>query len=322
MKQNVAVILPCYSVRQEILGVLQKIGTEVHTIIVVDDACPQNTGQWVKDNFHDPRLIVLELESNQGVGGAVMAGFKKALELESDILVKLDGDGQMDPRAIPQLIHPLAQLEADCTKGNRFYAPEYLVSMPKLRLLGNGFLSFINKLVSGYWNIMDPTNGFLAIQSRIVPYLPLEKIDKGYFFESDILVRLNILRAVVQDIPMKAFYGNEKSHLRISRVLFHFPGLYWSMFWKRIFYNYFLRDFNLGSVSFLLGSFLLLFGASFGAWKWIEGSFDQTNATAGTVMLSALPVILGFQLLLFGLQIDILSVPKTPLIQNLLHKKK
>ena len=185
--------------------------------------------------------------------------------------------------------------------------------MPKLRVLGNTLLSFANKLISGYWDLMDPANGFTAIHRTALSAVPLDKIDPRYFFESDMLFRLNVARAVVADLPMRAVYADEKSNLRIGRVLLVFPWQYLNRFVKRLCFNYFLRDFNAGTLALLFGLLLVASGTVFGLYHWMAGDFSGTEATAGTVMLAALPVILGFQLLLFFLQFDIMSVPKRPL---------
>lgn len=308
-----AVVIPCYRVRRHIEDVLAGIGPEVDGIFVVDDCCPEGTGRFVEETVKDPRVRVIFHAENRGVGGAMITGYRAALEAGAEIVVKLDGDGQMDARLVPQLTAPLRAKTADYAKGNRFFHPDYLLRMPKIRVLGNTLLSFANKLISGYWDLMDPANGFTAIHRTALQLLPLEKIDPRYFFESDMLFRLNVARAVVTDMPMRAVYAGEKSNLRIGRVLLVFPWLYLNRWVKRLFFNYFLRDFNAGTLALVFGLILVTFGTVFGLYHWLAGEFSGTEATAGTVMLAALPVILGFQLLLFFLQFDILSVPKKPL---------
>jgi glycosyltransferase involved in cell wall biosynthesis len=306
----VAVIVPSYKVKDSILGVLSKIGPEVGKIYVVDDACPQGTGNFVKENCTDDRVEVLYNPENLGVGGAVMTGYRKALAEGCRIMVKIDGDGQMDPLLIPRFIDPIIRKEADYVKGNRFYDLSYLRKMPVMRRLGNSMVSFISKLASGYWNVMDPSNGFTVISATALKHLPLEKIDRRFFFESDMLFRLNTIRAVVQDLPMHAEYGTEKSNLRISRVLVQFPFKYMNRLTKRIFYNYFLRDFNIGTLELMMASIFLLFGFIFGGIHWISSLETLHPATAGTVLLAGLPTILGFQSLLAFLHYDLANIPQ------------
>ena len=310
----VAVVIPSFNVKETILDLLAKIGPVVDRIYLVDDACPQKSGLYVSDNTKDPRIKILFHPVNLGVGGAVKTGYKAALDAGADIIVKLDGDGQMDPLLIPRLIEPLIREEADYIKGNRFYDLGYLKKMPGIRRIGNSMISFINKMTSGYWNIMDPSNGFTAINSVALRSLPLEKIDNRFFFENDMLFRLNTIRAVVQDFPMKAAYGFEKSNLKIWKVLFFFPFMYGNRFIKRIFYNYFLRDFNIGSLELVLTGIFLLFGVIFGGIKWLNSIQTVHPATAGTVLLAGLPVILGFQSLLSFLHYDVANIPKRPLV--------
>jgi len=306
----IAVIVPSFKVKDKILGVLSGIGPEVGRIYVVDDACPEGTGNFVKENCADPRVEVLFNSRNLGVGGAVITGYKKALEEGCMIMVKLDGDGQMPPSLIPKLIGPIVRQEADYVKGNRFYDLNFLKSMPASRQFGNSMVSFISKMACGYWNIMDPANGFTAISAKALSHLPLEKTDRRFFFESDMLFRLNTIRAVVKDLPMYSEYGTEKSNLRISRVLIQFPFKYMNCLIKRIFYNYFLRDFNIGSLELLMAFIFLVFGFVFGGVHWIASLETLHPATAGTVLLAGLPIILGFQSFLAFLHYDVANIPQ------------
>lgn len=308
-----AAILPCYKVRDFVLPVIQQIGPMVDAIYVVDDACPEKTGEYVRQNCRDPRVRVVTNEKNMGVGGATLAGFKKALEDGATLLVKLDGDGQMDPSFIPHLVTPLQEGTADYAKGNRFFSLEYLKTMPRIRLFGNSVLSFFTKLSSGYWRIMDPTNGYIAINSSVFDLLPQEKIERRYFFESDMLFRLNIIRAVVVDVPMAAKYGSEPSSLRVFSSIFSFSWKHTVRALKRVFYNYFLRDFSQGSLQLIFSFFFIGAGTSFGTWQWVMAHRERRLATSGTVMLAALPIIIGFQCFLAFLNYDVVNEPTRPI---------
>jgi len=246
---------------------------------------------------------------NQGVGGAVMTGYQAAIDDGMEIIVKVDGDDQMDPGLIPYFVAPILAGEADYTKGNRFFDLEEIRAMPKVRLFGNAVLSFMTKLSSGYWDLFDPTNGFTAIHRNVAKHLPFSKISRRYFFETDMLFRLNTLRAVVIDIPMDAKYGDEVSHLKISKIIGEFLLKHARNFAKRIFYSYYLRDMSIASIELPLGILLVLFGTTYGAVNWFSGLESGDAAPAGTVMLSALPVILGVQLILAFIGHDIASVP-------------
>ena len=314
---SVAVVIPCYRVRKHILAVIGAIGAEVETIYVVDDACPQQTGDYVAQECRDPRVRVLAHKVNYGVGGAMITGYLQALRDGADVVVKLDGDGQMDPGHIPMLVKPIVQGMADYTKGNRFYYLEGVQQMPMVRLLGNAALSFIAKFSTGYWDVFDPTNGFTAVHAKVLERLPLEKIDRRYFFESDMLFRLNTIRAVVMDVPLSARYADEESNLKIFRSIPEFAFKHTRNTLKRIFYNYYLRDFSAMSLELLLGCMALFLGVSFGSLAWIKSVRTGVVATSGTVMLAALPTLVGIQLLLSFLAADSGNVPKIPLHKRL-----
>lgn len=309
---EIAVVIPTYKARDHIFHVLNKIGTEVNRIYVIDDCCPDNTGNYVAHNCEDERVIVIKHTANQGVGGAVMTGYKAAIEDGMDIVVKIDSDDQMDPALILDFVTPIIDGEADYTKGNRFFDLEKIRSMPKMRLFGNALLSFMCKLSSGYWNLFDPTNGYTAIHADIARHLPFNKISQRYFFETDMLFRLNILRAVVVDIPMDARYGNEVSNLRISKIIGEFLAKHARNFFKRIFYNYYLRDMSLASIELPFGIVFLCFGVVYGSYHLIHSAQAGVLTPAGTVMLSAMPILAGIQFLLGFIGFDVSSVPVRP----------
>ncbi|UZX67643.1 glycosyltransferase [Yersinia ruckeri] len=292
------------------MKVIQSIDSKIDSIYVIDDKCPENTGDFILENNSDPRVKVLYNEQNYGVGGAVMHGYKRAFDDGMDIIVKIDGDGQMDPSLIPAFVAPIMKGEADYTKGNRFYSLDKISVMPKMRLFGNALLSFMTKISSGYWDLFDPTNGYTAIHREVIAHLPLDKISKRYFFESDMLFRLNTIKAVVIDIPMDAKYEDEISNLKISEIIGEFTFKHTRNFFKRVFYNYYLRDMSLASVELPLGVILFIFGMISGLVNWIAAAQSGIPATSGTVMLAGLPIILGLQLILAFIGHDISNVPK------------
>lgn len=310
MASVVAVVIPCFRVKDHILEVIAGIGPEVTQIYVVDDACPQGSGDFVSEHCQDPRVRVLKNPSNLGVGGAVMTGYAEALHRGADVVVKVDGDGQMDPALIARFVAPILKGQADYTKGNRFYDLAQVDHMPAIRLAGNAMLSLVAKLSTGYWNLFDVTNGFTAIHAKVLRRLPMEKISKRYFFETDMLFRLNTFRAVVVDIPMDARYGSETSNLIIHKVLLEFAGKHLSNFCKRIFYNYFLRDMTVASLELVAGAGMLLFGLVFGIGNWARSVSTGTMAPLGTIMLAALPTLVGLQLLLAFVAYDVANMPR------------
>jgi glycosyltransferase involved in cell wall biosynthesis len=298
-------------VAAHILDVIASVPVRVTHIICVDDACPEGSGRLVESRCRDPRVRVIYHETNQGVGGAMVTGYRAALEAGADVAVKIDGDGQMDPALIPLFADPVLAGYCDYAKGNRFHRPENLRGMPTIRLIGNGVLSFMTKLSTGYWDLFDPTNGYTAVRTHVLSQIPLDKLSKGYFFESDLLFRLNVVRAVVADVPMQAVYGDEKSSLHVRRIVLPFLKGHARNLGKRIFYNYYLRNFSIASLELALGVPLLLFGLIFGMAEWHKSNVTGVAASAGTVMLSALPVLIGLQMIMSFLQYDIAATPRT-----------
>ena len=307
--KTIVAVIPAYRVKTHITQLLKAIPPVVSKIIVIDDKCPDLSGQTAA-KVRDKRISVIYHDRNMGVGGAVITGYRKAIEYGCDIVLKIDGDGQMDPGYIPFLVEPLLRNEADYTKGNRFMDFGSLRKMPWIRLFGNSVLSFLLKMASGYWNIIDPTNGYTAVRTDILQRLNLDKISKRYFFESDMLIRLNILNAVVKDVAMPAIYGSENSSLSISRALVQFPLMLLKGFLSRIFFKYYIYDFNMASIYILIGLPMFVCGVTFGVMEWIDSMVYGTARTAGTIMLSALPIIVSFQMLLQAISIDINSIPR------------
>jgi len=310
---RVAVVIPAYRVVGQIASVISRIGSDVWRIYVVDDNCPDGTGDYVQTHCDDPRVVVLRNKVNLGVGGAVMTGYKAALADGAEILVKLDGDGQMDPALISAFVNPISSGWADYTKGNRFFDLDDVREMPKLRLFGNAVLSFLSKLSSGYWDVFDPTNGYTAIHAAVARRLPMQRISRRYFFETDMLFHLNILRAVVYDVPMEAKYGDEVSGLKTRSAVPEFLFKHIRNFLRRIFYNYYLRDVSAASFELPLGLVALLGGGGFGAYHWTLYASHNLPAPTGTVVLPVMLILIGVQLLLAFLSYDVASVPHRPI---------
>ncbi|MCV2351392.1 glycosyltransferase family 2 protein [Paucibacter sp. Y2R2-4] len=307
---RIAVVIPCFKVKAHILDVIGGIGLDVDVIYAVDDCCPQETANFLAENCRDSRVRIIRNPINLGVGGAVMAGYRAAIEEGITVVVKVDGDGQMDPQLIPSFIAPILTGQADYTKGNRFFDLEQIRSMPKMRLFGNAVLSFMAKISTGYWDLFDPTNGYTAIHTDVAKLLPFDRISNRYFFETDMLFRLNTIKAVAVDVPMHAKYADEVSNLKISKIIGEFLYKHARNCSKRIFYNYYLRDLSIASIELPLGISMLAFGSIFGTYSWINSASIGSPTPAGTVMLAALPILVGIQLILAFLGYDIASVPR------------
>jgi dolichol-phosphate mannosyltransferase len=312
---GVAVVIPAYKEESRIQGVIRTLPEWVEHIVVVDDASPDRTYEHAKD-INDARLVVLRHNENQGVGGATMTGFARAVELGAQILVKMDGDGQMDPEGLISLIEPIRRGKADFTKANRFLHLRALVRMPAKRRIGNIGLSFLAKLASGYWSVFDPTNGYLAMHGSVFPLLDRRRISNRFFFEHSLLLELGLQRAVVRDVYMPARYDDKISHLSEFRSLLEFPPRLLRALLRRLVLLYFVRDFTAVSLFIIAGLLETAFGMIWGIHHWILSAQTGIPATTGTVMIGVLPLILGIQQLLQAFVMDIQNEPKEPVHQS------
>lgn len=305
---SVAAVVPAYRVAMFIADVVDRMPAGVDHVIVVDDASPDDTLKVLR-TISDPRLRVLCHQTNQGVGGAMKTGLAEALKLGAQIVVKVDGDGQMDPALIPELIAPIVRGEADIVKGNRFAHLGFIQRIPMVRRVGNLVLSFLVKLASGYWRAFDPTNGYVAARAELLKEMDLARLADSYFYEISLLCEAYFARAVLVDIPMHPVYGTETSSLSPMRMVGHYTPRLVSRFFYRLFMAYFLRDFNVVSVFLVAGIPSFLFGLLWSLYHWVQASRTEVPTTTGTVMIGALAIVLGFQLILQAIVLDVESEP-------------
>jgi dolichol-phosphate mannosyltransferase len=320
-QNRVCVVIPMYRVELYIQQVIAGIPDWVWRIVVVDDASPDCSAEKALASG-DPRVVLVRHAQNQGVGGATLTGFAKAAEIGARVAVKMDGDGQMSPDFLWEMAEPILARRADYTKGNRFFHIAEIVRMPFVRRAGNLGLSFLTKLSSGYWNVFDPTNGYVAINLDIFRTLDTRHIHQRYFFETSMLIELNLARAVIVEIPMPARYQGETSSLSISRSLVEFAYYLLHGFLRRLWLQYFVLDFSLGTLFLVTGLLMGLFGTAWGLYFWDKSIRTGIPASTGTVMVAVLPVILGFQLLLQALAYDIQNVPKTVMPRRWINGRK
>lgn len=301
-----AVVIPCYNVSKHIEAVVATVHPRCTWVICINDCSTDNTADVLKKLAQDyTNIKVFNRPKNGGVGAAMLDGYRCAAEAGVDIIVKMDGDGQMDVAHMDKLFTPLISGEADFVKGNRFNDFKALRKMPFVRRMGNLGMSFLLKAASGYWDIFDPTNGFYAIRTSFATGLDADRIDKRYFFESSQIIELYYQGTRIKDVPMPAIYGDETSHLSVKKVLFQFPPKIIKAFLRRLMLRYYIFDINMASFYFLFGSLLFWFGVIFGLIKWIKFSNLGIPAPTGTVILPTLTIVLGFQLLLAAINYDI-----------------
>tara|TARA_B100000900_G_scaffold416215_1_gene450129 strand:- start:9050 stop:9997 length:948 start_codon:yes stop_codon:yes gene_type:complete len=310
-EKKIAVIIPVYNVGKSIIKFLDLMPDYIDQIYIVDDFCPLKTGEFALKNVKQKnKLNVIFNKKNLGVGGAMKIGYQKCLNSNLDIIVKIDGDNQMDPSEIKKLVSPIILEDYDYVKGNRFLNNIKIDNYPKSRFYGNIFLSFISKLSTGYWDIYDPINGYTAIKKESLERLDLLKIDNGYFFETDILFNLYNIKSRIKDIPVTIKYHcNQKQNLNIIRESFNFFFKNLSRIYQRIKINYFKNNFSLGSffaTFFLLSLFITII---YGGYNYIYYYIKQSFAPTGVIMISSISCLLMFLSLMIFLIIDNFNNP-------------
>jgi glycosyltransferase involved in cell wall biosynthesis len=299
-------VIPAYRASETLEGVVAECLGVVDHVVVVDDACPENCTANLTRFVDSAKVTVVRRSQNGGVGAATKDGIAEALRRGADVIVKVDADGQMDTRYVPHMIEFLAsQPEVDVVKGNRFADAATLQKMPVARLIGNAGLTFLVKFSSGYWTIVDPTNGFFAIRASALRKMNVKALADRYFFEIDLLCALGLARRAIAELEMPAIYGNEKSSLSISRALLGFPGRLLVRFLKRIIVNYLIVEINVGSICGFLGIPLLIAALVFGCHEWLVSYATGQPRATGTIILALLMFMLGFQLSLQALLYDV-----------------
>lgn len=308
---KIAIVIPYYNASKQILRVISKIPEYIYMVIIVDDCSSEPLPKdGIKETIKSTvSCIFLKNKKNLGVGGATKHGFEYALEKDVDLVIKVDADDQMDLSYIPDLVHPIILKKTNFSKGNRFKDIKALQKMPLARKVGNLGLSFLVKVATGYWHNFDPTNGFIAIEGEVLKNMDFSKLANRYYFETSLLAESYIQKIPIMDISMPAIYADEKSNLKAFKMIFVFSGKLSKTFFKRIVKEYFLYDFNIGSLYILMGFPLLLFGIIYGIINWIHYGALDIFAPTGTVMITTISIILGFQLVLQAIQYDIFNSP-------------
>lgn len=306
---RIHVVIPAYNVARHLREVVKGLPAFVDAVIVVDDGSTDATLDEVRA-CADPRVTVITHPVNRGLGAAMVSAFQEVLRHADGIAVKMDGDGQMDPTLLARLLDPIVDGRCEYAKGNRFLLGRELDVMPRGRLVGNFVLTFLTKLASGYWNVFDPQNGYVAIRTDTLRLLDLDRLAQRYFFENAMLINLNIFNARVQDVAMPARYGTERSSMSLTRIVGTFPVRLFRGYWYRFYRKHVLRDFSPVALFMLTGLPLLGFGTLFGAHTWLQSYLHNQFASTGTVMLSVLPFLVGFELVLQAVVLEIVGTPR------------
>ena len=304
--RKIAVVVPAHNEERLIEKTITTIPDYIDKIIVVDDASTDGTVNIVLSlqSTISEKLILIRHEKNKGVGGAIKTGYKKALELGMDIAVVMAGDAQMDPKELPRLLEPIVENKADYTKGNRLVHPEKL-KMPRLRRFGNSILTLLTKIASGYWDIIDPQNGYTAISKKALREMDFEKIYDGYGCPNDILIELNIRNMRVMDIEMPPRYGEEKSGIKLGRYSFKLSWLLLKGFFRRINTKYGGLRFHPLWLFYMGGIILFSLGILYSLSLLYYKLFIGGGLSPGSVLLPALFLIIGYLSILFAFLFDV-----------------
>ena len=300
-------IIPAFRATGSIARVVSSVLPFVDRIIVVDDGCSDGTGDVAKAAFaHDSRVEIINASVNRGVGGAMKLGIAVALSAGATLIVKVDADDQMDARYIPDMFRILdANPKIALVKGNRFNDGVVVRVMPTARLIGNSILTLLARISTGYWNGVDPTNGFFAIRASAIERINVDHLANRYYFEISLLAALGLRRAVIAEMEMPPIYGKFPSSLSILRTILTFPIHLVSSLVKRIVWQYFVADMNVGSLLLVVGAFLWTLAAVLGSMWWSMALHTGIPTTPGNASIVIAPLIMGSQLFLNAILYDV-----------------
>jgi glycosyltransferase involved in cell wall biosynthesis len=299
---RIGVVVPAYNEELLIGDTLSGIPEYVDRIYVIDDGSTDRTGEIVK-KLGDPRIVYLRHEVNKGVGAGIVSGYKLALKDEMDIVAVMAGDNQMDPAQLPRLIFPIIEGLADYTKGNRLLSENFMTGMSRWRSIGNLLLSFITKIGSGYWQIMDPQNGYTAISRQALEVIDLDSVYPYYGYCNDLLIKLNAFGMRVMDVVIPARYGNEKSSIKYSKYIRKVSPMLFRGFLWRLRIKYTVLDFHPLVLFYFLGMLALPLSVLLGFWGLLQ-LLLQNPLPSYYPLLGFLVLGAGLQMLLFGMLFD------------------
>ncbi|MGH3057681.1 MAG: glycosyltransferase family 2 protein [Gaiellaceae bacterium] len=303
--KSVAVVVPAFDEERLVAETVRGIPAFVDRILVVDDASRDATGE--RAAAADPRVEVIRHERNLGVGAAIVTGYERARDLSVDVTCVMAADNQMDPADLETLVRAVASGECDYAKANRLFTGQAWELIPRTRYLGNAVLSFLTKIASGYWHVADSQSGYTAIDLESLRLLDLRRLYPRYGFPNDILVHLNVWNRRVRDYPSRPVYGvGERSGIRLRKVV---PTISWLLlkgFLWRLREKYVIRDFHPLVLFYVLGIALSGAGFALGLAEVVLRFLGHPIPVA-TIVLVALLVVSGLQLLLFAMWFDMES---------------
>lgn len=302
---HVAAILPCYNEEKLIGKTIETMPDFVDHIIAVDDNSTDNTWKTIQRIARiNKKVIPIHLEINQGIGGAYISGFEKSLSGRADLVFTMAGDAQCNQNYMANMVDTLLDNGLDYVKANRFVHLEELKQMPRFRRVGNTIITILTKFSSGYYSVFDSQNGYGVFTRKALEKLPFEHIGRRYDYENTLLIALSIMGARIRDEPVPAIYGDEVSTIPVFKTTLRALRVVWVGFWKRMYHKYILINFHPIALFLISGIMLSGIGFVFGTYLTFERIISGVSPSTGTVMLSILPIILGFQLLLTAITMD------------------
>lgn len=314
---KVGIVVPAHNEEElieETLNAILNSEVDVDRIYVVDDKSTDKTlekiNKFKEKEKNKEKIYVIAHEKNKGVGGAIVSGYKKALEDDMDIAVVMAGDNQMDPSQLPRIIDPIVSGKADYTKGNRLLSKEYRKGMSNWRSFGNVILTLLTKIASGYWRIMDPQNGYTAISKRVLERMNLDEVYPWYGYCNDMLVRLNALNVTIEDVAMPSRYGREKSGIKYHTYIFKVSRLLLKDFFWRLKMKYVIFSFHPLVFFYLMGILMTPVGILLGLDVAYNKFLTHLPVSQNFPLLSVFLMVMGVQFLLFAMLFDMEADPE------------
>jgi len=304
--KRIGVVIPAFHEEKLIGRVIETMPEFVDRMYVVDDCSKDGTCERVRSYLtkYGERLELVQHDHNQGVGAAIVTGYKRAIEENIDVVAVMAGDAQMDPDELERVVSPVLQGKADYVKGNRLFTGEAWRLIPRYRYLGNAFLSLLTKIASGYWHVADSQTGYTAISTDTLRILPLDALYPRYGYPNHLLVMLNIYDQRVKDVPVRPVYNiGECSGIRLRKVIPRLSWLLTKCFWWRLKEKYVIRDFHPLVFFYLLGFTLFPVGSLTGIYLVLYRIFHGPVVST-SALFSAFLFVSGLQSLFFGMWFD------------------
>ena len=308
--RSIAVVVPAHNEEPHVADVISSLPEFVDRVYAIDDASADATWAEIQraasqddgggSTRLEPRVVPIQHRDNRGAGGAVLTGYRRALEDGIDVVAVMDGDGQMDPADLDRIIIPVVRGDVAYAKGTRLLHRENRASMSRWRLFGNSLLTMLTRFASGYWEMSDPQNGYTAISAEALAQLPLDDLYDQYGFLNDVLVHLSLQGHQIADVSHRGLYGEEKSGIRYRRFVPGLSRLLLRRFVTRLQREYLVRQFHPLILCYGIGVLVLLTTTAL-----VAGMFVGRGRRSGNVSSTLVLATLGMLSIVVGAQADV-----------------